>query len=144
MAKSELILALEQIEREKGIKVDEILKMIEGAVVSSLRKHVGEETRIEASIDPDTSTTSTTRQSSERLKRLWKYKDWGARRQPWGVFRAVLRLRLTVRARSRGPEGRRTGRGLLSPLKAGRTVWDSCSTRAWMIRSTSARKRSNC
>ena len=52
--KSELILALEQIEREKGIKVDEILKMIEGAVVSSLRKHVGEETRIEASIDPDT------------------------------------------------------------------------------------------
>ena len=54
MAKSELILALEQIEREKGIKVDEILKMIEGAVVSSLRKHVGEETRIEASIDPDT------------------------------------------------------------------------------------------
>jgi N utilization substance protein A len=54
MAKSELILALEQIEREKGIKVEEILKMIEGAVVSSLRKHVGEETRIEASIDPDT------------------------------------------------------------------------------------------
>lgn len=52
--KSELILALEQIEREKGIKVDEILKMIEGAVVSSLRKHVGEETRIEASIDPNT------------------------------------------------------------------------------------------
>ena len=30
--KSELILALEQIEREKGIKVDDILKMIEGAV----------------------------------------------------------------------------------------------------------------
>ena len=33
MAKSELILALEMIEREKGIKKDEILKMIEGAVV---------------------------------------------------------------------------------------------------------------
>ncbi|MDE2039152.1 MAG: transcription termination factor NusA [Elusimicrobia bacterium] len=54
MAKSELILALEQIEREKGVKKDDILQMIEGAVVSSLRKHVGEETRIEASIDPET------------------------------------------------------------------------------------------
>jgi N utilization substance protein A len=52
--KSELILALEQIEREKGIKKEEILKMIEGAVVSSLRKHVGKTTLIEASIDPDT------------------------------------------------------------------------------------------
>jgi N utilization substance protein A len=54
MAKSELISALEQIEREKGIKVDDILKMIEGAVVSSLRKHVGKDTIIEASIDPNT------------------------------------------------------------------------------------------
>ncbi len=54
MAKSELITALEQIEREKGIKVDDILKMIEGAVISSLRKHVGKDTIIEASIDPNT------------------------------------------------------------------------------------------
>ncbi|HAM35931.1 MAG TPA: transcription termination/antitermination protein NusA [Elusimicrobia bacterium] len=54
MAKSELVLALEQLEREKGIKKDDILKMIEGAVVSSLRKHVGKTTVIEASIDPDT------------------------------------------------------------------------------------------
>ncbi|MBI3552923.1 MAG: transcription termination/antitermination protein NusA [Elusimicrobia bacterium] len=54
MAKSELITALEQIEREKGIKKDDILKMIEGAVISSLRKHVGKDTIIEASIDPDT------------------------------------------------------------------------------------------
>ena len=53
-SKSELILALEQIEREKGIKKDDILKMIEGAVVSSLRKHVGKNTIIEATIDPDT------------------------------------------------------------------------------------------
>ena len=52
--KSELILALEQIEREKGIKKDDILQMIEGAVVSSLRKHVGKDTVIEASIDPMT------------------------------------------------------------------------------------------
>ncbi|MFA6004674.1 MAG: transcription termination factor NusA [Elusimicrobiota bacterium] len=54
MAKSELVLALEQLEREKGIRKDDILKMIEGAVVSSLRKHVGKTTIIEASIDPDT------------------------------------------------------------------------------------------
>ncbi len=54
MAKSELILALEQIEREKGVKKDDILKMIEGAVVSSLRKHVGKNAIIEALIDPET------------------------------------------------------------------------------------------
>ena len=54
MAKSELIVALEMIEREKGIKKEDILHMIEGAVVSSLRKHVGQDARIEASIDPET------------------------------------------------------------------------------------------
>jgi len=54
MAKSELILALEQIEREKGIRKDDILHMIEGAVVSSLRKHVGKDAIIEAAIDPET------------------------------------------------------------------------------------------
>ncbi|MDE2313757.1 MAG: transcription termination/antitermination protein NusA [Elusimicrobia bacterium] len=53
-AKSELIVALEQIEREKGIKKDDILSMIEGAVVSSLRKYVGKNAIIEASIDPET------------------------------------------------------------------------------------------
>jgi N utilization substance protein A len=54
MAKSELVLALEQLEREKNIRKDDILKMIEEAVVSSLRKHVGKTAVIEASIDPDT------------------------------------------------------------------------------------------
>ncbi|MHB2025691.1 MAG: transcription termination factor NusA [Elusimicrobiota bacterium] len=53
-AKSELIVALEQIEREKGIKKDDILRMIEGAVISSLRKYVGKNANIEASIDPET------------------------------------------------------------------------------------------
>ncbi len=52
--KSELIVALEQIEREKGIKKEEILKMIEGALISSLRKHVGKNAIIEAAIDPAT------------------------------------------------------------------------------------------
>lgn len=51
MAKSELMGALEQIAREKNIPVEEILSMIEGAVVSSLRKHVGKNADIRASID---------------------------------------------------------------------------------------------
>ena len=52
--KSELMLALEQIEREKGVKKDEVLKMIEGALVSALRKHIGKLANIEAVIDPET------------------------------------------------------------------------------------------
>ncbi|MBI5246569.1 MAG: transcription termination factor NusA [Elusimicrobia bacterium] len=51
MSKSELMTALEQIAREKNIPVDEILSMIEGAVVSSLRKHVGKNADIRAQID---------------------------------------------------------------------------------------------
>jgi len=52
--KSELILALEQIEREKGVRKEDILKMIEGAIASALRKHVGKNAVIECVIDPDT------------------------------------------------------------------------------------------
>jgi N utilization substance protein A len=46
--------ALEQIAREKNIPVEEILSMIEGAVVSSLRKHVGKNADIRATIDRET------------------------------------------------------------------------------------------
>ncbi|MBI3548122.1 MAG: transcription termination/antitermination protein NusA [Elusimicrobia bacterium] len=52
--KSELILALEQIEREKGVKKDDILGMIAGAVTSALRKHLGKTAIIDTIIDPDT------------------------------------------------------------------------------------------
>ncbi|MBI4051829.1 MAG: transcription termination/antitermination protein NusA [Elusimicrobia bacterium] len=52
--KSELILALEQIEREKGVKKEDVLKMIEGALISALRKHMGKNSQIEATVDPDT------------------------------------------------------------------------------------------
>ncbi len=52
--KSELIAALDQLEKGKGIRKDEVLKMIEGAMISSLRKHVGKNAVIEASIDPET------------------------------------------------------------------------------------------
>jgi N utilization substance protein A len=58
MGKSELMTALEQIAREKNIPVEEILAMIEGAVVSSLRKHVGKNADIRATIDPETGTFS--------------------------------------------------------------------------------------
>jgi N utilization substance protein A len=43
---------LDQIEREKGIKKDEILKMIEQALVSAYRKHAGEGVNVEAHVDP--------------------------------------------------------------------------------------------
>lgn len=52
--KSELIPVLEQIERDKGIKKDDILKMIEQALVSAYKKHSGKMVNLEARIDPDT------------------------------------------------------------------------------------------
>ncbi len=58
MAKSELMAALEQIAREKNIPVEEILSMIEGAVVSSLRKHVGKDADIRATIDRESGSFS--------------------------------------------------------------------------------------
>jgi len=50
--KSELLPVLEQIEKEKGIKKEEILKVIEGAVISAYKKHVGRDVNVEAKIDP--------------------------------------------------------------------------------------------
>jgi N utilization substance protein A len=58
MAKSEMMTALEQIAREKNIPVEEILSMIEGAVVSSLRKHVGKNADIRAKIDRESGSFS--------------------------------------------------------------------------------------
>ena len=49
--KSGLGHVLDQIEREKGIKKEEILKMIEQAMVSAYRKHAGETLNVEAHID---------------------------------------------------------------------------------------------
>src|SRR5438132_44230 len=45
---------LEQIERDKGIKKDDILKMIEQALVSAYKKHSGKMVNLEAKINPDT------------------------------------------------------------------------------------------
>ncbi len=52
--KGELIPVLEQIERDKGIKKDDILKMIEQAVVSAYKKHSGKMVNLEAHIDSET------------------------------------------------------------------------------------------
>jgi N utilization substance protein A len=54
ISRSELILALDQIEREKGVKKEDVLHMIEGAMVSALRKHLGKNALIECTIDPET------------------------------------------------------------------------------------------
>lgn len=52
--KSELVLALEQIEKDKGIKKEDILKVIENALVSAYKKHVGKNVNVEATVDPET------------------------------------------------------------------------------------------
>ncbi|HBW22756.1 MAG: transcription termination factor NusA [Elusimicrobia bacterium GWA2_56_46] len=53
-SKTELILALEQLEREKNIKRDDVFKTITDALVSALRKYFGKTSQIAATIDPDT------------------------------------------------------------------------------------------
>ena len=52
--KNSLLPVLEQIERDKGIKKEDILKMIESSLVSAYRKHYGKTTNVIASIDPET------------------------------------------------------------------------------------------
>ncbi len=51
--KSALAHVLEQIEKEKGIKRDDILKMIEHALVSAYRKHAGEGVQVVAHVAPN-------------------------------------------------------------------------------------------
>ena len=50
----ELVAALEGLEREKNIKRDDILKTIEDALVSALRKNLGKMAQISAKIDVNT------------------------------------------------------------------------------------------
>lgn len=52
--KSDLMLALEQIEREKNIKKEDVLKTVTDALVSALRKYFGKTAQVLATIDPDT------------------------------------------------------------------------------------------
>lgn len=52
--KGDLMPVLEQIERDKGIKKEEILNMIENAVISAYKKHSGKNLNLEATVDPET------------------------------------------------------------------------------------------
>lgn len=53
--KSELFPVLEQIEKEKGIKKEEIIRVIESALISAYKKHVGRNVNVEAVVDVETS-----------------------------------------------------------------------------------------
>ncbi|MDR0985061.1 MAG: transcription termination factor NusA [Endomicrobium sp.] len=50
--KSEFLLTLEQIEKDKKINKKDILNVIENAVASAYRKHVGKNVIVEATVDP--------------------------------------------------------------------------------------------
>ena len=52
----DLVLALEGLEREKNIKREDILKTIEDALVSALRKNLGKTAQITAKIDVEIET----------------------------------------------------------------------------------------
>ena len=70
---SELLLALDQIEREKGVKKEDILTMIEGAIASALRKHIGRSANVICAIDRDTAEIS----AAVRKKIVEKIEDAG-------------------------------------------------------------------
>ena len=50
---SELLNALETIQKEKKIAKEEILKVIENALVSAYKKHVGKNVNVEAKVDSE-------------------------------------------------------------------------------------------
>jgi N utilization substance protein A len=52
--KTELLMALEQIEKDKKIKKEDILNVIENALVSAYKKHVGKNVNVVASVNPQT------------------------------------------------------------------------------------------
>ncbi|MDR3275440.1 MAG: transcription termination factor NusA [Endomicrobium sp.] len=52
--KGELLMALEQIEKDKKIKKEDILTVIENALVSAYKKHVGRNVNVEAKVNTET------------------------------------------------------------------------------------------
>jgi N utilization substance protein A len=52
--RGELLMALEQIEKDKKIKKEDILSVIENALVSAYKKHVGKNANVEAKVNPNT------------------------------------------------------------------------------------------
>ena len=55
---SELINALETIQKEKNISKEELLNVIENALVSAYKKHVGKAVNVEAKVNPETGAMS--------------------------------------------------------------------------------------
>ena len=55
---SELINALETIQKEKNISKEEIIHAIENALVSAYKKHVGKAVNVEAKVNPETGAMS--------------------------------------------------------------------------------------
>lgn len=55
---SELLNALETIQKEKKIPKEEILRVIENALVSAYKKHVGKNVNVEAKVDSETGAMS--------------------------------------------------------------------------------------
>lgn len=55
---SELLTALETIQKEKKIPKEDILHVIENALVSAYKKHVGKNVNVEAKVDPETGAMS--------------------------------------------------------------------------------------
>ncbi|MDR2811539.1 MAG: transcription termination factor NusA [Endomicrobium sp.] len=52
--KGKLLMALEQIEKDRKIKKEDILVVTENALVSAYKKHVGKNVNVEAKVNPDT------------------------------------------------------------------------------------------
>ncbi|MDR1511457.1 MAG: transcription termination factor NusA [Endomicrobium sp.] len=57
--KSEILIALEQIEKDKKLKKEDILMTIESALMLAYKKHVGKSANVEAKIDIDTGEMTT-------------------------------------------------------------------------------------
>lgn len=52
--KNEFVMLLEAIEKDKGIPRQEILRLIEGALVSAMHKHIGREIPVQTEMDAET------------------------------------------------------------------------------------------
>ncbi len=52
--KSELLIIMEQLERDKGIKKEELINLLESAIISAYKKQHGKDINAEAAIDPET------------------------------------------------------------------------------------------
>ena len=94
----------------------------------------------DASIEPETSTTRTSRQSTPRRARVRNTGRSGtSTSRPVASRWLLARLARSVRARSSGPPGRWVGRGVVMPVSAGRSRLASWRVSSSTIRAISGR-----